>query len=218
MESSLETAVRIVESERSQIGHEIHDALLPLIFAASAGLDRIQNDPSATVQELRQRSEQTAAWIDEAMQVGRRLLTTIYPPDLIGGLWARSAKDTLERSLADSHATLHWNVDDDVADLPVPIAISAYRITVEAVRNAARHGKAGQIQIRASMIDGSIVLSITDDGCGFDPAQVPAGHFGLRSMQDRAALVGGTLSIESAVDGPTAITLSLARTQPDQDR
>lgn len=204
-DNSLELATRLIEMERAQVGHEIHDALLPLIFAASAGVSSLADRDGADRERLRQ----IAAWLEDAMQTGRRLLTQVYPPELVDSVWTQAAKDTLERLFPQETSSIRWQVDSAINDLSRPTAFAAYRIVVEAVRNAIGHGKATEVTIEAQTKPSGFCVLIRDNGCGFEPAQVPQDRFGLRAMMGRAALVGGSLWVDSAPGGPTTITFEV---------
>jgi signal transduction histidine kinase len=204
--TTLEQATRLIESERSQIAHEIHDGLLPLIFAASATASNLieqatGDPPSSSLPKLRQ----LAAWLDEAMQTGRRVLTQVYPPELTDRQWTDAAADTVNRLLGETETTVHWNVEPRVNEISRPIALAAYRIVVEAARNAARHGKATEVLVDGKSLSDGIQVTIRDNGCGFDSSAVPPDRFGLRSMTARAELIGGSLEVTSKPGGPTSV-------------
>lgn len=207
MADPLEQATRLIDLERSQVGHEIHDALLPLIFAASASVSSLAAD-DANSDDARDKLRQVAAWLDEAMQTGRRLLTHVYPPELVDQIWTRAAKDTLQRLVGEKSSLIRWQIDSDANDTSTPVAIAAYRIVVEAVRNAIRHGKAREVTVIAEKVDRGLRVVIRDNGGGFDPSQVPEDRFGLRAMTGRAELVGGTVVIDSNEGGPTTVTFT----------
>jgi signal transduction histidine kinase len=84
------------------------------------------------------------------------------------------------------------------ADIPHEIALALFRIAQEALRNAAQHGRAKNIEVSLRAMDDGLQLAISDDGTGFY-AEKMRGPFslGLLSMQERASLVGGELDIES---------------------
>lgn len=209
LDISLEQATRLIELERAQVGHEIHNALLPLIFAASASVSSLTADDSTTTSDdARDKLRQVATWLADAMQTGRRLLTQVYSPDLVGQIWTRAAEDTLERLFGDTSSLIRWQVDDDVNETSPPVAIAAYRIVVEAVRNAIRHGKATEVTIVGEKVDRGFRVLVRDNGCGFDPSQVPQDRFGVRAMMGRAELVGGSVVIDSAPGGPTTVTFT----------
>lgn len=96
----------------------------------------------------------------------------------------------------------------DFATLPHLISDNIYRISQEAIANAARHAGAGQITVNLERTENGLRLAITDDGCGI--SDVPRNHegMGLRIIRERAALIGATLDISSSSSG-TAISVSL---------
>lgn len=213
MDPRHDQTARLIENERAQIGHEIHDGLLPLIFAASAGLGALIDDLATGGEEETprlQRARQVAGWLDEAMQSGRRILTGVYPPELSDGSWTHAATACVERLLGDKASCVQWNIDPAVNELDAGDALAAYRIVIEAIRNAISHGGATQVDVIAAKSEaGDWVISITDNGSGFEPSEIPKDRFGCRAMAGRAELVGGTFDLESRPGGPTKVTLTL---------
>ncbi|MCA9138901.1 MAG: hypothetical protein KDB00_19150 [Planctomycetales bacterium] len=212
------TPAEIIDLERSQIGHDLHDTLLPLIFAASANLQSVidsagnGDQPQAVEMSWYQtnsaRIETANQWLQQAMTIGRNLLTQIYPPELDKLSWLVAAKDTANRICGDN-CEVNWTV---ASDSPVcdpswdrNVATAAYRVLIEALRNAVSHGKADAISVRCS----SDCIMIVDDGDGFDPAAVDPSRFGIRSMKGRALLVGKKVTIASEPGGPTNVTMTL---------
>ncbi len=209
MQTRLDQATRLIELERAQIGHEIHDSLLPLIFAASAGVGAIADaagDDSLATSDQQQRLAQIASWLDEAMQAGRRLLTEIYPPELVDANWSMVAAAAVERLFPDRGSLVRWEMEPGVDEVADPLAVAAYRIVVEAVRNSLRHGNAQQVAVRATRLADRWQITVTDDGDGFEPSEIPSDRFGIRSMIGRAELAGGTLKVASQRGGPTTVT------------
>ncbi len=101
------------------------------------------------------------------------------------------------------------------AEKGLPDALSmAFRHNVfliykEALHNIVRHARASRVAIRLGTARGTLVLTVADDGVGFDPAAPGSGH-GLKSMKHRAEQIGGTLLVESEPGKGTTITLSVA--------
>ena len=205
------SAAELLDLERSQIGHDLHDTLLPLIFAASANLQPLLDkavDPRISPQH-RSRIEQTQQWLRDAMSVGRQLLGGIYPPELDQMTWIAAAKDCVGRFCGEA-CQVDWEFDPDSPVCDVhwdrELALCAYRVLVEAIRNAVRHGNAKHISI--GCLKDKIVIA--DDGSGFEPDQVDRSHFGIRAMRGRARLVGQSLTVTSSPGGPTTVTLSFS--------
>jgi signal transduction histidine kinase len=100
---------------------------------------------------------------------------------------AERGKLLLEISLPDKELLLSPDVEQCI-----------YRIAQEAVENVVHHANAQHLSAQLTVAGAEIQLVIRDDGIGFKPeTHSPAGHFGLKGMQERAQLVGGVLSIDS---------------------
>ena len=213
------SAAEVIDIERAQIGHDIHDLLLPLIFAASANLQSVLRSADASSEpkpdaadivpgSLLDRIAASDHWLRQALEVGRTLLTQIYPPELDQTTWLAAAKDTARRICGDDCEVI-WHADPQspVCDPKWnrDLATTAYRVMIESLRNAIRHGKAETVSIRCEPDQ----LLIVDDGCGFDPSDVDPNRFGIRAMKSRACLVGKSLAVESQIGGPTTVRLQL---------
>ena len=96
--------------------------------------------------------------------------------------------------------------------LPGPTQVAFYRVCQEALNNIARHAEASRVAIDLSYADGAVELRIRDDGCGFDPAHTPAGHYGLSMMHERAAASGAVLSITSQPGQGTELVMRWTET------
>jgi signal transduction histidine kinase len=95
---------------------------------------------------------------------------------------------------------------DDVA-LAADAHLVYYRIAQEALRNVTHH--AGASAVSVSLTAGpKVTLTITDDGRGFDPGNVPKGHLGLAIMHERAESIGAQLDVESTLGSGTTVRLS----------
>lgn len=95
-------------------------------------------------------------------------------------------------------------------DLPKDTEQGIYRIVQEALLNVERHAGAKRVRLELSVRSESITVAVDDDGCGFDGHQVPEGKYGLVGLQERGALLGGRLSIDSSPGAGTSIRLELA--------
>ena len=93
-------------------------------------------------------------------------------------------------------------------DLPLATQAALYRIAQEALHNIVKHARASAVTLRLCAPTAQaplLALDIHDDGVGFDPDGAFPGHLGLRSMRERAAQLGGTLAINSALGCGTQI-------------
>jgi signal transduction histidine kinase len=86
------------------------------------------------------------------------------------------------------------------ADRPVlaaPAEEHLYRIALEALNNAVKHASASRISVHVEVAGEELSVTVADDGLGFDPEVIPAGHLGRWTMADRAATLGAVLSVDS---------------------
>ena len=94
--------------------------------------------------------------------------------------------------------------------LPIEVETNLLRIGQEAINNAVKHAEANRIDVALNFDTRSVRLSIRDDGRGFDAdRQVADGHFGLIGMRERAAQIGGVLTIQSALERGTQIAIDV---------
>lgn len=194
--------------ERARISRDLHDAIAQDLFTMRAlanGLHRaIQAGSSARGLEPHVALlEDTAIDTSRAM---RALLLEMRPPQLEG----LSFGDALA-TLADNYAArLGISVTTAVSPVQISAAteVALLRISQEALNNAARHSNATSIHLELSSRGNVAILSVTDNGQGFDPTgkEQPYG-LGLRLMQERAAELGGRLSIDSAAGRGTRVEL-----------
>lgn len=200
--------------DRARIAGQIHDDLLPLLFAARQAVSRVAAGlPDAEGIE-RQRLTQAEQWLDQAMHRCRLLLEEADPAELPAPSWPAAVQQAIPHMLSDSSPParpmdIRWELDDDARGLPAPVATAIYRIVTEALRNAVRHGGATTASVRARRVGADVVVDIRDDGSGFNPAELPADRYGIRAMRRRAELLGGTLQLDSTLGGPTTVTAQI---------
>jgi signal transduction histidine kinase len=121
------------------------------------------------------------------------------------------------RALFEQHAgspvvSLSIEGTDDIPRLPASSELAAYRVFQEALANALRHAGASRLSLAMRLDAGAVVISLTDDGRGFEPrdaARAAAGgqHLGLVSMRERAAFIGAELDVKSAPGQGTTVRL-----------
>lgn len=205
-----------MEAERAAIAAEIHDGLLPYLFAAAAKLASLSKAEGVEEGPFADGLADAARWVDESRQVARNLMQGIsYPPMAVEAPLHAAAdflEDVLDLSSMTSPPVILWPWDrvsqSDNADrptstaipaLPREVAIAIYRLTIEFVRNAVRHAGAQQIEVVFEQRAERATVQILDDGCGFDPQAVTTEHLhGLTLARYRAMAAGIEMEIESS--------------------
>jgi signal transduction histidine kinase len=106
--------------------------------------------------------------------------------------------------------SLSCDADDSVRDLSRGAALALYRVAPEALGNAAAHGHASHVDVRLTRFDGLVLLSVSDDGQGFDPNRIGASHgLGLINMRERARQLNGTFELDSEPGRGTTMKVAI---------
>lgn len=96
-------------------------------------------------------------------------------------------------------------VPDRLPPIEPATETAAYRIVLEALRNAERHSGGGMVRVRVGVSDGALTVAVHDDGSGLPATPVRVGAIGLRSMSERAEALGGSVRVESPAEGGTLV-------------
>ncbi len=182
--------------ERQRLAQNLHDAVNQSLFSASLIAEVLPRLWERDPDEARQSLEDLRRLTRGAMAEMRGLLAELRPLVLTD-----SDLGDLLRQLGDA-LTGRTNIPVAVTitgqeTLPAGIQVSLYRLCQEALNNIAKHASAKQVWIMLHFDAGLVTLRIRDDGCGFDPEDVPSGHYGLSMMRERAKAIGADLSIDS---------------------
>ena len=108
--------------------------------------------------------------------------------------------------------SVDWRIAGESLELPPAAEVQLLRIVQEALANVRRHAAARNLRIAAAVEGGAFVLTVEDDGHGFDPdgrSRDGRPRFGLRTMAERAKAVGGTLAVESGPGAGTRVRVAV---------
>jgi PAS domain S-box-containing protein len=201
----LERVFESQEQERRRIARELHDEAGQLMASLLVGLRAL--DDANSIEEAKVQAQRLRAVAVQALdEVGR----------LARGLHSRVLDDhglavALQRYVADYSTTHKIAVDltldeTGTCDLPPAVQLAALRIVQEALTNVVKHSTATAISIRVARSATGLETTVADDGRGFDadaPRLNTDIHLGLQSMHERAAILGGTVSVKSGATGTT---------------
>ena len=203
--------VELREEERRRIRRDLHDGLGPALAGLTFTLDAVHN-LSASDRErantlLASATEQTQTMIGDV----RRLIYGLRPPalDELGLVESLRGIASRETSVP---ITVTVEASEALPPLPAAVEVAAYRIVQEALTNVARHARAESCTLKISVQPDVVLLDIADDGQGI--AQGSPG-VGLRTMQERAAELGGSCTITSHSGAGTTVTVRLPRHGPN---
>jgi signal transduction histidine kinase len=193
-------------TERTRIARDFHDTLLQTIQGSKMVVDTALSNKFGN-EEMLGTLERLSGWLDQAVREGRAALSSLRE--------STTEKNDLAEALrrACEECAFHRPIEFDVSVSGSgkemhPIARDeVYRIGYEAIRNACNHSRGGRLTVELSYVD-DLVLRIRDNGKGFDIATATqSGHYGLVGMQERAARIGGRLTISSSAESGTLVEL-----------
>jgi signal transduction histidine kinase len=196
-----------VLEERARLARDLHDAVSQKLFSvrakARAAAMLVPRDPARAATEI----DSVAALAGEAHAELRAVIDGLAPPDLAASGLAGSVRGYAVLAGRTYGKAVRVQAGE-LPELDGQRETVLYRVAQEAISNALRHSGSQDVWVRLSARKRAVVLEVADHGKGFDPA-VRRGGVGLSSMRERAASVGGTLTIRSSPDGPTTIRLSV---------
>ena len=201
------------EEERARIARELHDSvaqsMLNIIYSAGFALDFIEEEPHLAGEEMEEVQEQAK----ECLRELRAIIGNLRP----GSLEILGLRETIRRYAEDFEEEYAISTSVELAgldNLTKAAELAIYRVLQEALTNVRKHAQADAVSISAREKEGQLVLTVEDNGRGFDLASVEAEqergrHLGLLAMQERAELMGGEFSVRSSRGHGTIISIRL---------
>lgn len=209
----LAKSIKVQEEERKRIARELHDETSQSLTSLLIGLSMLSDEKNKeerlnSIQRIRLQIQQT---IKEVHEMAWQLRPSVL--DKFGLTIA------LQRYIEDYKDKFQIDVDlfiDRMKNyrMQTEIEIAIYRIIQEALTNIAKYSKAQNVSVIIDQIGHFLSVIVEDDGIGFNVDQVlrrdlSKQNLGLHGMQERAALIGGTLTIESEIGKGTSIFLKI---------
>jgi two-component system, NarL family, sensor kinase len=206
----LEHAVAASDLERRRIARDLHDGVIQDLAGVGYMLSSLEPQlaaqPGATDRRVGEALTRAAMVVQNDVRALRQTMVDLYPPDLTQAGLA-SALNDLVRPLREAGVRCEVRVADTapLAELSIQVL---YRAARELLRNVARHAHATEVGVTLEVQGHRGVLTVSDDGVGFDPANAPAGHLGLRLMAEAVGDAGGELVTTTAAGAGTTVRVS----------
>jgi len=192
--------------ERERIAKELHDGIIQSLFAVGMGLQ--STALQAVSPETGNRIEAAVGELDRVIRDLRNYIFGLRPGILADRQLDQALSALGEEVQASSHVLIEVNVDAALAADLSSRSHEIVQITREALSNVARHAQAKHSEVRLARQGSKAVLTIEDDGIGFDVRGDSAGN-GLRNMRERAAAMGGAVRLTSNAGKGTRLRLTL---------
>lgn len=206
-----EEIANIVEREQRRIARDLHDSLGSLLTAIDLRLSTLRQDVKAGKLPDPDGIDLISGLCREAITRSRTLTRGLFPvgedPEELG----RALADLVDSSDERFPLRCRFSYPRTISIRSPKVANQLYRIAQEATANAARHGGAQELVVALVKRRGELLLSVEDDGCGFDPAADSAADSrGLRIMRYRATTIGADFVIDSQPGNGTRIICRLS--------
>ncbi|MEQ8424639.1 MAG: sensor histidine kinase [Cyclobacteriaceae bacterium] len=200
----LKAALESQESERKRVSKDLHDDVGMMLMTLRVNLNSQAEGPLKELREL----------VDETHESVRRISWDLMPSTLDNFGLFQSTEEMCDRMTSREAATVSYSEEGRRLSLDKDQQLLLYRIAQESVTNAVKHANATTIKVRFRWMEDTLVLSITDDGLGFDfPSaknKVGGRHgLGLYNMENRVALLGASLAFEKNEPSGTIVSVTL---------
>jgi two-component system, NarL family, sensor histidine kinase LiaS len=205
LENLLEARGELATLEtRNRFARELHDSVKQQVFATSLQIAAAR----AMIEQDREAAESHLAQADELVRLAQKELNVLIhqmrPAALEGKGFAAALGDYAADWSRRSEITAEVHVRGE-REITLEVEQALFRVAQEALANVSRHSGAKSVEVDLVYEDRDLMLRIADDGHGFDPAKDRGDGFGLRSMSERLAKLGGHVEVESAPGKGTRI-------------
>lgn len=190
--------------ERNRLARDLHDTVKQQTYAArmqlSAAKNLLASDPQSAAEHL----EAALQLNRETQQELKLIIAELRPAALEGKGLAQALTESATRWQEHTGIKVETAISGD-RSLSLDVEQALYRISQEALSNIARHAEADTAQITLSIAPDKVILSIADNGRGFEAAAVTPNSLGLTGMKQRLAEVGGTLMVNTTLGSGTTV-------------
>ncbi|MCS7314224.1 MAG: histidine kinase [Bryobacterales bacterium] len=198
--------VRAQEEERRAISRELHDEVGQMLTALRMEVRNLEQLRDAPAEQFRERAEEARRLSENALRTVRDLAMGLRP-SMLDDLGLGPAVEWQAREFSRRFGVpVSVELDGALDNLPDRQRTCVYRIVQEALTNCARHAQARDIRVTIHGREDSIIVTVQDDGVGFDPAQAAGRGLGLLGIQERVRELGGRVHILSQPGRGTLLT------------
>jgi signal transduction histidine kinase len=197
--------LEISEREQRRIGHDLHDSLCQHLTATALAGQVLGEKLQARSLPEAEGANKIVELVENGIALARTLARGLYPVEMEAEGLMVACEELARNISAVSRVDCVFECDPPVLIHDAAVATHLYRIAQEATSNALRHGKAKRIGISLNERRGRVILSIEDDGLGLPENWRSGNGLGTRIMEHRAAMIGGSVSIEPNPTGGTLV-------------
>ncbi len=207
----LATHLEVVrEEEQKRIARELHDEMGGVLAALNINVSLLAADIPAAMPQLLTDVGSLEKLVADGIKTMRQTVAALRPSLLDEVGLKLSIEKYVQEFKQNTGVECELRLPEEDLVLDANQAAAIFRIAQEALTNVVRHAAADKVNITLSEWDGTLMLTVKDNGRGFDPATSKARSFGLLGIRERAAMAGGKAEIISQVGKGTTIRVSMA--------
>ncbi|MHB1510060.1 MAG: GAF domain-containing sensor histidine kinase [Acidimicrobiales bacterium] len=198
------------EAERARVARDLHDDIGQALTSVLLGLRLLEGRGDDPAPGVTGRVEDLRELVADALRRVRQLAFDLRPTVLDDIGLAPAVQRLVDEVAERSGVAVDAAVDVEQHEWLTPaLATVVYRVVQEALTNVVRHAQATSASVAVTVLRDHLRAVIEDDGRGFDPNQRPDGHLGIRGMEERADLVGGSVRVISVPGQGTTVVLEV---------
>jgi PAS domain S-box-containing protein len=205
---------QVKEQERLRFSREVHDELGGNLTAIKIGLSRLRRNLAADQAKLDQRVDYLDSILDQTLEATHRIASNLRPTIVDCGL-VSAVEWQVQQFCQNLDIECAFSSTQDQIPLDSDASIAVFRIVQEALTNISKHAKASKLRVTLQTMQHQLHLEISDNGIGPDRAvEGNKKSFGILGMKERAAALGGDLSLGVAPGGGTLVRLNIPLKPP----
>ncbi|HEX5363887.1 MAG TPA: sensor histidine kinase [Gallionella sp.] len=206
------------EQEKTRVARELHDELAQPLTALKMDTIWVRDNFVLAPEAAAARLGEMVEMLDRTIAATRRIASDLRPL-LLDDLGLVPAVEWLVSKFTQRGGVACTLAVDEALELQEPCATAVFRIIQESLANVAKHAGASEVAVTIEKLRGAVTLSVRDNGCGFSPAAPRRPQsLGVLGLRERAQLLKGTITIESAPGQGTCIQVSIPLPQASASR
>jgi PAS domain S-box-containing protein len=204
------TIMNTEDRERKRISKEVHDSLGQTLSAIALNMDKVNQGVSILSEKQQERFTNLTNLINQAVNESRNIAHNLMPSTLNDFGYSLAVENMIDSFKGATDTQFKFYTNYKSGELDQSTELGLYRITQEAVNNSIKHSNAKTVTIQLMCYPDIIILTIEDDGTGFDPKKSNSiSRFGLNSMENRARSLNAEFSLDSETGKGTVVTLQI---------
>lgn len=211
----LEAILQTEDNERSRISKEIHDGLQQTLTISALNLEYLKKEQNILSERGRKKFEQGWEYLQKSIEESRNVAHTLMPKAIVDfGLVSACKSLIMEYNNTIERTT--FNFIENLGDDRIPdkkIEVTLYRILQESLTNIVKYARASEVNVQLKDYTDILMLTIEDDGVGFDTQKLKDGSrgLGIKSMRNRIDAISGVLEIDSAPGRGTMVMVQISK-------